>query len=223
MLHCRCRFEHYFDTLCFVNVFRPEIFLQVKQGRARIEDLQWLSKELETLDISAPKTLIYCRSIDSVVNMYVHFSANCKHGEKINMYHAHMTDRCRASILEDFRQEKSTIRILISTIAFGMGIDIPDIFRIIHWGPPNTVDEYWQEIGRCARKLSSGIAILYKAPYSVRHRAISNDINQILSGKKCIRSIIFREFKYKEDTNNKGILFHSDTCCSDCEDHAMSQ
>lgn len=60
------------------------------------------------------------------------------------MYHAKVT----AALLELFLKTDGVCRLLFSTIAFGMGINIPNINRVIHDGPSESVDSYVQETGR---------------------------------------------------------------------------
>ena len=53
------------------------------------------------------------------------------------------------------------LRVVIATIAFGMGLDCPNVRRIIHWGPSNDVEAYIQETGRAGRDGESAEALLY--------------------------------------------------------------
>ena len=53
-------------------------------------------------------------------------------------------------IVNTFIKDRS-IKILICTVAFGMGIDIPDVHRIYNWGCSNSFMEYWKEIARAQR------------------------------------------------------------------------
>jgi superfamily II DNA helicase RecQ len=67
---------------------------------------------------------------------------------KIEMFHAN-TDTKQKRILEEFTKADSNIKVLISTVAFGMGVNITDID--VYWGLPTSPLSYWQEVGRCSR------------------------------------------------------------------------
>jgi len=62
----------------------------------------------------------------------------------ISMYHAHISNDLQQHILEHFRQPNSMIRLLICTIAFGMGVEIGDVKRVIHWGKVQSLLVFWQ-------------------------------------------------------------------------------
>jgi len=75
-------------------------------------------------------------------------------------FHGDMTGGDRQEVLKDFREGKSTI--VFATNAFGMGIDIPDIRNVIHFMIPESVEQYYQEIGRAGRDEKGATAyILY--------------------------------------------------------------
>ena len=65
-------------------------------------------------------------------------------------------------MIYSFIQPSSTLRLIIATSAFGLGIDIPDVRQVIHWGLTSTVEEYVQESGRGGRDGLSTQVIVYR-------------------------------------------------------------
>lgn len=78
----------------------------------------------------------------------------------IDIFVASTSESAKQDILEIFPKPSSPIRCLIASAAFGMGVDIPDIELVIHWGASSSVLNYWLEVGRCARDGRSGKAVL---------------------------------------------------------------
>jgi ATP-dependent DNA helicase RecQ len=72
-------------------------------------------------------------------------------------------------ILKAFVQPSSPLRIVIATIAFGMGIDTPDIQYVVHWGPPVDVEQYVQATGRAGRDGKTSHAIMLFSEGLKRH------------------------------------------------------
>jgi ATP-dependent DNA helicase RecQ len=64
-------------------------------------------------------------------------------------YHAGLEKRLRAERLEEFLEADAAV--MVATIAFGMGVDKPDVRFVIHADPPAAIEAYWQEIGRAGR------------------------------------------------------------------------
>ena len=64
-------------------------------------------------------------------------------------------------IISSFTKE-TTLRVVIATVAFGMGINCHSVKQIIHFGPPDTIESYIQETGRAGRDGSQAQAILLK-------------------------------------------------------------
>lgn len=114
----------------------------------------------------------------------------------VEMFHAHLDDNTKKRIIREFTQHGGPIRVLISTVALGMGVEVPDIAAIIQWGLPSSVLLYWQQIGRCARSPEAkGVSIFYAYPGSIARcndftlRSLASEQN-----KKCIRTSVLREF-----------------------------
>ena len=78
----------------------------------------------------------------------------------VDMYHRAMPVDLKEKVLQSFITVGGNLRMIFATSAFGLGIDCPDIRRVIHWGPPNYLDTYVQESGRAGRDGQQCVAIL---------------------------------------------------------------
>ncbi|MBK8190526.1 MAG: DNA helicase RecQ [Vampirovibrionales bacterium] len=84
-------------------------------------------------------------------------------------YHAGLTDEARARHQDSFLSEKTDI--MVATVAFGMGIDRPNIRFVIHTGMPKSIEHYQQEAGRAGRdRLPAECALLFGASDAARWR-----------------------------------------------------
>jgi superfamily II DNA helicase RecQ len=80
----------------------------------------------------------------------------------VQPYHAGLSTAQRSDSHTNFLIGRVTI--IVATVAFGMGIDKPDIRRVVHWGPCKTVEEYYQQIGRAGRDGLPAECIMYFEP-----------------------------------------------------------
>jgi ATP-dependent DNA helicase RecQ len=98
--------------------------------------------------------IVYCGSRDGTEKL----AANLvKEGFTAAAYHAGLSAGVREERLENFLSGKT--RIMVATIAFGMGINKLDVRFVIHADPPSSLEAYWQEVGRAGRdgKPAAGI------------------------------------------------------------------
>lgn len=123
---------------------QPHIRLQI--ARAWTPRGHWQTLKAGLRD----KTLIYAATRQGTETLAKALQAESEGaGQTVFHYHAGCSARMRQQVLESFSRE--TKGIMVATKAFGMGVDIPDIQRVIHWQLPESLSAYVQEVGRAGR------------------------------------------------------------------------
>lgn len=102
--------------------------------------------------------IIYCLSRKKVEELAEVLKAN---EIKASPYHAGLDSATRSQTQDDFLMER--IDVIVATIAFGMGIDKPDVRFVIHYDIPKSLEGYYQETGRAGRDGGEGLCIAFYA------------------------------------------------------------
>ena len=102
--------------------------------------------------------------------------------------------------------------MVFCTVAFGMGIDIPDIRRVIHYGPPRDIDDYFQESGRAGLDGKPSTAVLYRfGGCCIGH--VSDEMKEYCHAEdKRRRHMLLAYFGYIPT----GKMLHKHDCCDIC-------
>ncbi len=101
--------------------------------------------------------VIYCLSRKRVEDLAVNLQ---RHGIRAAAYHAGIPGRSREKVQDDFLRDR--VKVIVATIAFGMGVDKPNVRFVIHHDLPKSIESYYQETGRAGRDgLESEALMLY--------------------------------------------------------------
>ena len=136
----------------------------------------------------------------------------------VDMFTACTYPHVKEIILKQFRNPSSCLCIMIATIAFGMGLDCPNVRRIIHWGLPPYIESYLQESGRAGRDGAPATATLYGGVKDCIQFADDNMKDYCkLSVGQCRRKYLIIHFDVEASSSNTaGTCKCCDNCSSIC-------
>jgi ATP-dependent DNA helicase RecQ len=170
------------DAPEFVASFaRPELILSAERKRGNVE------KKVVELVTARPgrSGVVYAGSRDKTESLA---QALRDVGVPALAYHAGLEKRLRAERLEEFLEADAAV--MVATIAFGMGVDKPDVRFVIHADPPAAIEAYWQEVGRAGRdgEPAEGITLYGAADMAwayrrLAERDVDDGVKQVQSRK----------------------------------------
>jgi ATP-dependent DNA helicase RecQ len=207
---------------------RSNLFYEVRPKRNVLKEIIKFVKQN-----SGKSGIIYCLSRKKVEEVAEALTLN---GVRALPYHAGLDAKVRADTQDKFLMEE--VDVIVATIAFGMGIDKPDVRYVIHHDVPKSMEGYYQETGRAGRDGGEGVCVAFYSekdidklqkfmkdkPVSEREigTQILKEVIDYAESAVCRRKQILHYFG--ENFNEAGCNSMCDNCCAhkqhfDAEEH----
>lgn len=173
------------------------------------------------------RTIIYCPTIKLTTHLYGFFQAELgkniyaddSHDPRkrlVEMFHSRSDELNKEEILKSMGDGNGCIRVLIATIAYGMGIDCKDVTTVIHYGPSYNCETYLQESGRAGRSGKEQCKSIVLYSNVMTKHCHESMVSYLKQKDKCRRKVLLEKFDV--DVSKLPANDHPHQCCDVCQE-----
>ena len=201
---------------------KPNITLHVASFTRMETCFSPIAQQLYSQQTAIGHCIIFCQTLDDCPKLYRFFWTSL--GDRftypigapdlcgnrlVDMFHSCTEPTIKNKIIDAFTTPSSPLRVVIATVAFGMGIDVPNIRTIIHFGSCEDIETYVQAIGRAGRDGLQANALLLTRKKQLH---VSKQMQEYCATqRKCWRNVLFEDYDFPTCSISKLCL-----CCDIC-------
>ena len=185
------------------------------------DNFRCLIEEIRKKGKDSMRTIIYCQTVKQCSILYKIFETELQESfyldhEKhppnrlVEMLHSGTPDKVKEHVMMQFSNSSFHLRVLIATIAYGMGVNCKGVRRVIHFGPSNSVQAYIQESGRCGRAGERSTAVLLYNRLTLK--VADSAMKEYVKTDSCRRKVLLGYF----DSKLPSVLPTGHSCCDNC-------
>ena len=210
---------------------QPNIYYKVKPISDVDTDFLSLISTLSKKSIQTPRVLVYCQSLDMCADLYAHFhyelgeasyyppgSPHLSDFRLFGMFHASTPQHNKDVILKSLFIPDGVVRVVFATVALGMGIDLRDLNTVIHYGAPQSLEDYFQESGRGGRSSGDAVSTIFWTPADcpVRNTPTTLRDHKLVAVRRYVENITVCRRKWLLDYFGVELDAQSSCCCDNC-------
>ena len=197
--------------------------------------LRPLVNTLRKKAVDAPRVLVY-QSLDMCSELYAHFhhefqdasyhpqdAAHLSDYRLFGVFHANTCQHNKDVILKSLLVSDGVVRVVFATVALGTGINLLNINTVIHYGTPQSLEDYFQESGRAGRSGGDAVSTIYWKPVDcpVRKQPATLRDHECITVRRYLENATICRRKWILGYFDVQLNAEASRCCDNCSNNTV--